>query len=510
MKRTGLSGLIAAPYDVLVVGGGIYGAMVARDAALRGLRTALVERGDFGAGTSHNSLKLMHGGIRYVQHLDFARLRASARERRFWQFAAPELIRPLDFIIPLTGYGIKGPEAFAVAATLYNAASTGLRGPDYPVARVLGRAEARRQLGAHAPKDLRGGGQWRDGQILDANRLQLAALRAAAQAGADLSNYMRVDGLRTEGSRVTGARLHDNLNDCEGAVTARVILSCTGSAAADLAAPVLPDGARARFPGFARATNITVDRPGGTSGLGVVSRSRSDAVIDRGGRMYFLTPWQGRLIIGTHEVPGSGAGTAPRDLADIDGFLAELSIACPSLELSHADILHVYQGLIPVDVDDSRGTVRRQTRGTLIDHRAADGVAGLISVIGVKYTTARLIAERAVDLAATQLELGRAAPSASLQTPLPPVGLAPCDPDNPESLACRVRTAVREEMAVTLADLVTRRMTLAETGGLKGPAGQVRLAAAAQQMAAELGWDSDRKRREISDVMRDSGMAGLV
>ncbi|MCL6285286.1 FAD-dependent oxidoreductase [Ruegeria sp. 2012CJ41-6] len=501
MKRAGLSDLRTAPYDVLVIGGGIYGAMTARDAALRGLRVALVERGDFGAETSHNSLKLMHGGIRYVQHLDFARLRASARERAFWQFAAPDLVRPLEFVIPLTGYGIKGPEAFAAAATLYNIASTGLRGPDYPAARVLGRAAARNRLGDHAPDDLRGGGLWRDGQILDANRLQLAALRAASEAQADLANYMRVDGLRTEAGRVTGARLHDEVTGEEGEVSAHVILSCTGAAAAELAAPVLPEGAQARFPGFARATNITVDRPGGTYGLGVVSRARSDAVVDRGGRMYFLTPWRDKLIIGTHEAPGPGTHIPPRAGKDIDDFLGELDLACPSLALTRGDILHVYQGLIPADVDDSRGDVRRQTKGTLIDHRAADDVAGLISVIGVKYTTARLIAERAVDLAVAQLGRGGASPS--LTTELPAVGLASCDPDCPDSTSGRVREAVQGEMAVTLADLVLRRMPLAETGGLRGSAGQARLAAVADLMAAERGWDAELKQAEIAAVLRD-------
>ena len=502
MKRTGIAGLASGIYDILVIGGGIYGAMAARDAALRGLRTALVEQSDFGAGTSHNSLKLMHGGIRYVQHLDFARLRASARERAFWQFAAPDLVRPLDFVIPLTGYGVKGPEAFAAAATLYNMASADLRGPHYRPARVLGRSEARKRLGAHAPNDLRGAGFWQDGQILDANRLQLAALRAASEAGADLANYVTVVELRAEKDRVTGARLRDGLTDEEGEVTARVVLSCTGAAAVDLAASVLPQNARVRFPGFARATNITVDRPGGTCGMGVVSRSRADAVVDRGGRMYFLTPWQEKLIIGTHEAVETGSGISPRDEMDIDDFLQELTVACPALALTRANILHVYQGLIPADVDDSRGEVRRQTRGTLIDHYAADGVAGLISVIGVKYTTARLIAERAVNLAVTQLKPGKVRPTASHKTPFPHVGLAPCDPDNTDSLACRVREAVRHESAARLTDMVFRRMPLAETGGLQGAIGATRLEAAATLMAAELNWNEDRKQKEIKAVRK--------
>ncbi|MEM7710252.1 MAG: FAD-dependent oxidoreductase, partial [Pseudomonadota bacterium] len=179
MKRATVGDLATTSADVLVIGGGIYGLMVARDAALRGLRTVLVERDDWGGGTSHNSLKIMHGGIRYVQHLDIRRLRASAREQAFWQRAAPDLIQPLDFVIPLFGHGVKGPAAFAAAAAIYATASMGVRGPDYGGASVVGPAEAARRMGELAPEGLSGGGVWRDGQIVDANRLHLACLGGA-------------------------------------------------------------------------------------------------------------------------------------------------------------------------------------------------------------------------------------------------------------------------------------------------------------------------------------------
>ena len=183
MNRAPLDVLCEDTFDILVVGGGIYGLMAARDAALRGLRTALVERDDFGGATSHNSLKLMHGGIRYVQHLDFARLRSSARERAFWQRAAPALVTPMEFTIPLFGHGIKGPAAFAAGVLLYNAASVGVRGPKYGGARVIGPGAARRALGTLAPQGLTGGGVWRDGQLQNVNRLHMAALCAATEAG---------------------------------------------------------------------------------------------------------------------------------------------------------------------------------------------------------------------------------------------------------------------------------------------------------------------------------------
>ncbi len=459
MKRASLEALCDDPFDILVVGGGIYGLMAVRDAALRGLRTALVERADFGGATSHNSLKLMHGGIRYVQHLDLTRLRASVRERAFWQRAAPTLVRPLEFTIPLFGHGLNGREAFAAAALIYNAASAGLRGPSYPGARALGAAEARQRLGDLAPEGLIGGGVWRDGQIQDVNRLHMACLRASVEAGTLAANYMEVVELTAEGGRVTGARLTDQLTGAEGTLRARVTLSCTGAAAAKLAAPHLGD--LTAFPSFARATNLVVNRQIGSLGVGVVSRLQSDAVVDRGGRMYFLTPWMGRMIVGTHEAPGQ---ERPKDEADVDDFLTELSHACPSLSLSRNDVIWVHQGLIPADIEDARGTVQRQTRGTLLNH-SAQGLGGLISVVGVKYTTARLIAERAVDHAVTQLD--RPVPrSRSLYTQLPVADEATTDQDDATSIAAKIHHAMTDEMATSLDDVAVRRAPWAETGTL--------------------------------------------
>ncbi|MEM8848689.1 MAG: FAD-dependent oxidoreductase [Pseudomonadota bacterium] len=497
MKRSTLRDLATDPVDVLVIGGGIYGLMTARDAALRGLRTVLIERDDFGGGASHNSLKIMHGGIRYIQHLDIGRLRASAREQAFWHRAAPDLIRPLAFLIPLFGHGVKGPEAFLAAATLYRLASTGLRGRDYGGAGIVGPAEARRRMGDLAPDGLTGGGVWRDGQILDANRLHLACLRGAVEAGARAANHMEAVALRRGGSGVTGALVRDRLDGHEAELTARVTISCTGAAARDLAG-----GAGQAWPGFARATNVVVDRPADAAAFGIVSRDRSDAAVDRGGRMYFLTPWQGRTIIGTHEIPASD-GLA-RDEGDVTPFLREIEIACPALALRAEDVLWTYQGLIPADVDDGRGGVRRHTRGSLIDHSALDGLRGLISVMGVKYTTARLIAARAVDAAVRQVERP-VPPSHSLQTPLPTVGLAPVDPDDETALAARLRTAFADEMAQTLEDVVLRRTCLAETGALRGPAGETRLARLEESAASQRGWDAAHRVSQLTALRQALG-----
>lgn len=480
MKRASVEALGDDPFDILVIGGGIYGLMAARDAALRGLRTALVERADFGGATSHNSLKIMHGGIRYVQHLDFRRLRASARERAFWQRAAPSLIAPLEFTIPLFGHGVKGPEAFAAAAMLYNLASAGRRGPHYPGARAVSARAARQRLGDFAPEGLTGGGVWRDGQISDVNRLHLSVLRSAVGAGALAANYMEATGLVTEAGRVTGARLCDRLTGSEAELRAAVTLSCTGAWGGRIAGPHL--GGATVFPDFLRATNLFVDREIGQLGIGAVSRSRSDAVVDRGGRMYFLTPWQGRTLIGTHEAPGQDEAHT-----EVDEFLEELALACPSLRLTRGDVIRVYQGWIPADIDDSAGEAQRRTRGTLLDH-SGQGLGGLITLAGVKYTTARLIAEQAVDRAALQLER-TVPPSPSYATDLP-VGPPIADPDpgasDEEAITALLRHSAKAEMAISLEDVTERRTLWAETGLTRDPETVQRLRAAAARAGLPL------------------------
>lgn len=492
MKRATVADLAAEPFDILVVGGGIYGMMTAREAALRGLRVALVERADFGGATSHNSLKVMHGGVRYVQHFDLGRLRASARERAFWQAAAPQLVHPMEFTIPLFGHGVRGPGAFAAAAALYTVASAGLRGPGYGGTGVVSARTARARLGNLAPAGLTGGGVWRDGQIKDVNRLHISVLRSAFEAGAMLSNHVEAVALIREGDAVTGARVRGVFTGDEGTVRAGVTVCCSGAATARLADGAIPGAAR-RFPGFARATNLVIDRPAEAAAKGIVSRGRSDAIVDRGGRMFFLTPWQGRTIIGTHESSVSD-GTA-RDPVDIRHFLEEITEAAPALGLAERDIVWVHQGLIPADVDDGPNGVRRMTRGTLIDHAEADGVGGLISVVGVKYTTARLIAERVITRTGRQLDAPAADPEVSCRTSLPEVAPALVDTDSDRTLDARMRDAFENEMAVTLADAIIRRTGLAELGSLDVRASVLKdrvLRAAAKVQA----WDDRRMAQE--------------
>ena len=254
-----------------------------------------------------------------------------------------------------------------------------------------------------------------------------------------------------------------------------------------------------RFPRFARALNLVTTRPAPALGLGVASRSRSDAVVDRGGRLYFLTPWEGGTIFGTHEASHQDGADWSSAQAEAQDFITELNHACPGLALAPEEVCYLYGGLIPADVDDDKSEVRRQTRSTLIDHRLTDGVPGLITSIGIKYTTARMIGERAIDLAAAQIDRPIPA-SLSLETPLPKIADATLAPGDDEALASRIRTAIDAEMAQTLEDLVVRRSRLAETGRLAGESGRDLIDRAARLAGDLLGWDAARVARETQSV----------
>lgn len=519
MTRASLEDIRSHRPEVLVIGGGIYGMLSALDAGRRGLRTVLIDAGDFGGITSHNSHKVMHGGMRYVQHLDFQRLRASARERAFWRRAFPGRVTATEFAAPLFGYATRGPEAFRAAAVLYNMASAGLRGPGFPAAKVIGRKAAEAMFGDYAAEGMRGAGLWHDGQIADINSVHLSILGAAAEAGVLLANHTAALSLEAEDGRIARAVLADTIGGGEITVEPQVTLVTAGSATVDLVAQALgqvapgaraPAGAVGGFPGFLRATNLVIDRPAPAVALGVVSRAKSDAVIDRGGRMYFAVPWRGRIILGTQEEPASDR--VIHKAADVDPFLEAINAVVPALAFTRKDVAYVYQGLIPSAVDDGRTAGGRMTRGTLIDHAEADGMGGLISAIGVKYTTARLIAARAVDVAAAQIAAQggrRVGPSTTLDCAFPPAEDLVLDLDDPASIAARVASAVGEERAVRLGDVVFGRSDVAERGDLTRPGGAARLERLASAMADALGWDAARRSDEIATVTARIGHLGI-
>jgi glycerol-3-phosphate dehydrogenase len=527
-------------FDLLVIGGGIHGACAARDAALRGLRTALVERSDFGAYTSHNSLKIVHGGLRYLQHLDFPRTRESVLERSFWLRRAPHLVRPLGFLMPLHGYGSRGPLALWAGVRLHEAIgwdrNRGLADDRrLPKGRLISAAEVRRLMPDLRDDALSGGVIWYDGQMLDADRLLLVCIADAVAHGATVCNYVSAKRIDVEKGRVRGAEVEDELSGERFFVQSEQIINAAGPWTAELVGRALEKSARFELP-HTRNMNLVVPNFLGELAIGVRSQRRSDSVLDASNRSFFITPWRDVCVIGTTHVPYEGSADDCRfDESDVGGFLGEVNAAYDR-KLTLDDVLYCYGGLTPAERGKHGSEARLARRSNVIDHAVTDGVAGLVSLVGIKYTTARLAAEKAVD--AVCAKLGRASQSGDAMLPggadyvseselKASLSRTIGEPGSPEGdsfvaafgatfrtaleaggwsradgedalFRCRVRYAAKNEMAVRLEDAVVRRSDRLARGRLR--ASDLRWAC--DFMARELDWTPARARAEIEATTR--------
>jgi glycerol-3-phosphate dehydrogenase len=463
-------------FDLLVVGGGIYGLTIACDAAQRGLSVALIEGRDFGSGATFNHLRTIHGGLRYLQTLDFRRARESVRERRALARIAPRYVQPQPFVLPLTRSIARGRLAMRSGFLLDRLVAAD-RNADIPASHeipagdVLSPAEAERRFPPLAGRPMTGAAVWYDYVTTEAERLTLAWALSAAEHGAALANYVRADSLMREIMRVTGVRATDLLSGRPLEIRGRVVVNATGAAVDRLVTPL---GIASLGPTL-KAMNLVTTLAGGDAALG--SRSGD-------GRNYFMVPWRGRAVFGTWESDyPCVAGEAAVVDREVDEFIAGLNATFPGLGLRREEVSRVHCGVVPAIRRRSRVTLEARER--VVDH-ADHGTEGLISVAGTKYTTARATAERIVDL--TFDKLHRPAPrSRSARTPLPWSNAT-----GDELIA----QAAREEMVMTLADAVMRRTPL----GSLGVPDEDTLRHAAVIVGRELGWNEDRQRAEIAAV----------
>ncbi len=539
--RRHLAELAERVYDVAVVGGGIYGASVSRDAALRGLSVTLVERDDFGGATSGNSLGIVHGGLRYLRQANLERMRHSIRERTALLKIAPHLVEPLPVLIPTYAGRRPGRALLAAALAVSDLLSAGRnRGLDLDRRIPAGRVVSPRECVALFPgideAGPTGGVVFHDARMTHPDRLTLAVVRSAVEAGAVAANHAEVTGFLGPPDRVEGLRVVDRLGGERIEVRARVVVNAAGPWVDALLARLAGRRCAPAWP-LARAMNLVLRRRL-TAGcaVGLASRRR---------RLVFLVPWQDGSAIGTFYAPYGGDPDRFGPLtAEVARVFEEIGGLLPAARLGAGDVSLVQAGLLPCDGAGEpveEGGVRLATRYRIHDHAREAGVEGLVSVVGVKYTTARGVAEEAVDLVFRKL--GRRPPPAS--TAVRPVhggaigrldafaagvlaarprGLAPDAllrlvethgaaylevlalldespalgallPDGVPVLRAAVVYAVREEMAVTLADVV-RRTGLAAAGQ---PADEA-LATCAALAAAELRWDARRTEQELAAV----------
>ena len=535
-------------FDVVVVGGGIAGACIAWDATLRGLSVALLERGDFGSAASANSLKIVHGGIRYLQHGDLGRLRASVAERNVLLRIAPHLVEPLPFAVPTYRGGISGKALLGTGLRVYDLLSAGrnrgIHDPTrrVPAGRLLSRGETLSALPEIEPNRVTGAAVFHDGLIYSPPRLTLGFVQAAADLGACVTNYVEATGLLWDGDRVRGTAAVDRLAEERFEVRGRIVVNAAGGWAPQLLADagLAPE----RPPTFSRDACFIIRRKlAGGHAIALLDKTRDpDAIFSRGARHLFLVPWRDSTLVGVwHTIYRGDPGSYGVSGEDLESFIADVNDLGLRFQVERDDVRQTCCGLVLFGSDQPGGReLRYGKRSLIIDHASRQGVHGLITAIAVRYTVGRRLAEQVVDLLVHRLGTNRAS-CRTAATPLPggnvrmdeltgevasaaPDGLSrraaaalarnhgaawrraiePADrsPALLQTLGdtsvtgAEIVHAVREEMAVTLADAVLRRTEL----GSAGHPGRRALERAAELVAAELVWSMDRTRREVEAV----------
>jgi glycerol-3-phosphate dehydrogenase len=475
-------------FDVAIIGGGIYGAALAREAASRGLSVALAERGDFCGATSANSLKIIHGGLRYLQQADIIRVRESVRERRAMLRIAPHLIRPMPCFMPTSGMLKRLPVMFGALMINDILSFDRNRGIDAQYRITRGRVCLKpglQELAAGHSLTGNGAAVWCDAIADDTERVVIEMLLAAAENGACAANYLEVTGFIRRGSAVAGINVRDRLDGSEFSIRAKLVINAAGPwvnrVLESLAESVTP----LKY-ALALGINAVFKReliPEYAAGLPCRAPGPDH------GRLMFFAPWQGVTMAGTFYRHYSGKIDSMRPAeSDLEALLRQLNSALPQAGLEAADVSRVHAGLLPcrpgrAPESDPKLLLHYQ----LVDHASRDGIDGLISVLGVKYTTARDVAERTINLAARRLST-TIRPSTTAESQLPGARH-----HSPLPLEQAVKNAIMDEEAGRLADIIYRRCGL----GGRGLPEDALLRRCAGIAAESLNWDAKEIEAEL-------------
>jgi len=531
-RAAALAAMAAEPVDVLVIGGGITGAGIARDAALRGFRVALVDKGDFGAGTSSHSSRLIHGGIRYLEQRNVRLVFEASRERRVLLRIAPHLVRPLPFLFPVYR-GARVPAwKLRAGMWLYDILAAFRNVKSH---RWLSPKQVRRAEPALKDRGLTGAALYWDAQTDDA-RLVLATMQSAARAGALVANYAEVTSLLTPDGRVRGAVVRDVLSGETRTVRALVVVNASGpwvDALRRMEDPAAPPLLRPT-----KGAHVAVPRRRIGNERAVTLFSAID------GRVMFVLPWGDLSYVGTTD---TDADAPPDDLrvtaADVTYLLRSANAAFPEAHLSANDVVSAWVGLRPLLRQDQAASPSQVSR----EHRVVESAQGLITIAGGKLTTYRVMARDVTDRVAARLHQLDGRPIAPRpptdRLPLPGGEAAELDvlregarargvpdatarhlvasygsetpailnlvdrdrglgqaivPGRPEIWG-EVAHAVEREMALRVQDVLVRRMHLFYEYPEQGSAVA---ASVAQRMKKLLGWDDVREAEELVDYFR--------
>jgi glycerol-3-phosphate dehydrogenase len=532
------------PFDLIVVGAGINGTGIARDAAMRGLKTLLLDKGDISNGTTQWATRLIHGGLRYLEYYEVSLVRESLKDREILLQIAPHLVRPLGFLVPIYERAKHGPLMIRLGMFGYDTLSLDKSLDNH---RMLSAEEVLEREPGLNPEGLLGAAFYYDAQVEYAERIAVENAISAREHGAVVLTYCRVDRLAREDGRVTGVEFTDVLGGGSHSARAPVTVNVAGPWVDE----VLGEDLGGRMIGGTKGSHLVVDPfPGAPKNEALYVEARRD------GRPYFIVPWNGRYLIGTTDIRYEGdLDRVVADEEEIEYLIDETNHVIPEANLTRESVLFTYSGIrpLPFQPEGAEGSVTRSH--IVYDHAKGKGVGtkrssigegvarveGLISIVGGKLTTYRNLSRQTVDM--VRKKLGREAPeSRTAKAPLPGgetpdfaafaagfkatsgladelaerlvklygvrapdvLEMAGDDPSlrmplGPSAtvetgiIGAEVLYAFRREMAQTLSDVLLRRTMVG-----MGPSVGLDVDEAAAQVAVKhLGWNEDRARSEV-------------
>ena len=521
--------LFDRPFDLIVIGSGINGAGIARDAAMRGLKVLLLDQGDFGCGTSSWSTRLIHGGLRYLEHGEFGLVRESLREREILFHIAPHLVRALPMLIPVYQGAGRGRSTIRAGMLAYDALSFGKSLPRH---RMLTKRESLELAPGLESGGLLGAALYYDAQVEFAERLVLENALAAREFGATIATYARVDQLIVEQGTILGVAFTDLRSNETHSAVATVTINASGPWVDRVASGLRQESVKERMIGGTKGSHIVVAPFAGAPASGLYVEARTDR------RPFFILPWNGNYLIGTTDIRYEGDPDAARiEETETEYLLAETNRVIPKAELTREAILFTYSGVRPLAYAKNKSEQNLTRRHFIHDHEPR--IKGFASIVGGKLTTYRHLSEQAVNLVFRKL--GRAVPPCTThEVPLPGavtpdfgsfsngfqedsklteniskrllriygtrapsvLELTVRDPrlaatfsEETNAIGAEVVFSFQHEMAQTLADCLLRRTMV----GFDSSLGIGLDEAAAQIAQQHLGWTESRAQQEVAE-----------
>ena len=476
-RESGISRLQNETFDILVVGGGATGLGCAVDAASRGYRTGLIEQADFASATSSRSTKLIHGGVRYLQQGNIALVREALLERSRLLRNAPNLVKPLAFVLPTLAWWEL--PYYGGGLRLYDALA---RSSDMPRAQIVGAAAALQLFPSLQPQRVRRAAVYWDAHFDDA-RLAIALAQTAVDHGAAVANYIRAERFLYENGRIAGVAARDIERDVCYEVRAKAVVNATGIFADELRTRDDPQATSLLT--FSRGSHIVVS-------AGTLPIAKTALLIPRtsDGRVLFAVPWQGAVLIGTTDVKADHAESDPAaSPSEIEYLIATVNHYVPR-GLTRGDVRTAFAGLRPLV---SRAAVR--TARLSREHVINVSPSGLVTITGGKWTTYRKMAEDTIDKTREVAGLVRA-PCRTYDLPLHDAAGEP-----------EFAYAIEHEMARTLEDLLARRRrTLFVDAAAARRQAAAALAPLCELLGRDVSWAQTERRRFDALAARFGGL----